>query len=64
MMKSNRWVIYTIMFVVITILLFFVIMWNPMWGCFAFLLLLLAFFVGNIVKTFLLIFKLLITILT
>lgn len=52
MMKSNRWVIYTIMFVVITILLFFVIMWNPMWGCFAFVLLLLAFFVGNIVKTF------------
>ena len=27
MMKSNRWVIYAIMFVVITILLFFVIMW-------------------------------------
>lgn len=52
MMKSSKWIIYTTMFVIITILLFFVVMWNPMWGCFVFLLLLLALFVGNVLKAF------------
>ncbi len=52
MMKSSKWIIYTTMFVIITILLFFVVMWNPMWGCFVFLLLLLAFFIGNVLKAF------------
>ena len=51
-MKSNKWIIYTFWFAIITIVLFLVVMWNPMWGCFSFLLLCLVYLVGNILKGF------------
>lgn len=52
MMKSCKWIIFTIGFAIITTVLFLVVMRNPMWGCFGFLLLCLVYLVGNVLKGF------------
>ena len=50
--KSKIWIVYTFVFVAITILLLSIIIWNTFWGFISIVLLALTISVGNILKAF------------
>lgn len=50
--KKNKWIKYTIFFMIFILILFTIILWNPFIGTFITILLLLSLLVGNILESF------------
>lgn len=50
--NSKVWILYTILFVLITVLLITLIIWNPFLGCVCLIMLFLTIFVGGVFKAF------------